>query len=77
MSEPKYWSGRVREHDDFGVPIENIFYDARTFLGPWATMAPSSFELHRLTLNEISSLGTGKGQRYELQPDGRWMKTAG
>ena len=77
MSQPKYWIGRVRATDDFGVPIENIFYDARTFLGPWATMAPSSFELHRLGTDEASSLGTGKGQRYERQPDGRWLKTGG
>lgn len=75
MSQPKYWIGRIRDTDDFGVPIENIFYDAKTIRGPWAIMAPASFERHRITRD--GSLGTGLGQRYERQPDGRWLKTGG
>lgn len=73
--KPKYWFGRVREHDDFGVPIVDIFYDAKTNRGPWAIMAPASFEKHRITRD--GSLGPGLGQRYERQPDGRWLKTGG
>ena len=72
---PKYWSGRVRDTDDFGQPITTVFYDAKTIRGPWAIMSPASFEKHRVTRD--GALGTGLGQQYTRQPDGRWLKTGG
>ena len=76
MSQPKYWIGRVRDTDDFGVPIENIFYDAKTIRGPWAIMSPTSYALRSMGRTD-DMLGTGLGQKYRRQPDGRWLKTGG
>lgn len=64
-----YWQGQVGEKDDLGVPIDGVFIDGATIVGPWAIMAPATFKkLGR-------GLGMGKGQQYEKQPDGRWLKT--
>lgn len=71
MSKPRYWSGRVRDRDDFGSPITTVFFDAKTIHGPWAIMSPASFRKFGGTL------GTGLGQQYTRQPDGRWLKTGG
>lgn len=68
-----YWTGPVGPIDDFGATIENVFYDAPTRSGPWAIMSPASWALHALT----TRLGVGRGQRYERQPDGQWLKTQG
>lgn len=65
---PKYWHGPVPETDDFGVPIINIFYDAKAVSGHWAMMSPTSFAVHGL------GTGPGLGQRYELI-SGFWRKT--
>ena len=71
----KYWFGKVPAVDDFGQPIVDRFYDAKTKLGPWAIMAPSSWVLNRIAKD--GALGLGLGQEYTRQKDGRWMKTAG
>ncbi|MAH49539.1 hypothetical protein CMI37_27200 [Candidatus Pacearchaeota archaeon] len=52
-------------------PIRMIFIDGKTSSGPWGNMCP---ECHK---SEGGGLGTGLGQRYEKQDDGRWEKTAG
>jgi hypothetical protein len=69
---PKYWAGAVPPNDDFGDPIEDEFIDGKTIHGPWATMTPRSWRKHG-----VSSLGTGRGQYYEKQKDGRWLKVQG
>ena len=63
----RYWRGDVPSIDDFNQRIFTVFYDAPTWQGPWAIMAPGSW----------AEYGAARGQRYELQPDGRWMKTHG
>lgn len=73
MATPVYWLSPVPGWDDFGRPIHDRFYDAATNDGPWAIMAPDSYYEHA----RYDDLGTGKGQRYELQPDGKWLKTKG
>lgn len=70
--EPVYWLSPLGDTDDFGVPYENIMYDAKTKQGPWANMTPSSFHLET-----DGRLGLGLGQKYEKQADGRWLKTEG
>lgn len=67
----KYWIGTVPSHDDFGMPIESMFIDGATRQGPWAFMTPTSF------LQNRGRLGQGRGQMYEKQADGRWLKIAG
>lgn len=67
-----YWTGNVPFKDDFGKPIQDQFIDGRTRGGPWAYMTPASWASHGL-----GSLGPGRGQRYERQADGRWLKVKG
>jgi hypothetical protein len=67
-----YWPGELSPNDDFGVPYKNIMFDAKTKNGPWANMTEKSFRNHAVGL-----LGTGFGQMYEKQPDGRWLKIKG
>lgn len=69
--KPVYWSGDPGEKDDFGFPIKGEFIDGKTQMGPWATMAPPTFRIHGI------GLGTGRGQRYMKQADGRWLKVEG
>jgi hypothetical protein len=68
---PRYWTGPVGEKDDFGAPITDEFIDGATLQGPWAIMAPSTWKRHG------RGLGSGRGQRYEKQTDGRWLKVEG
>lgn len=72
MTGEVFWAGKPAE-DDFGVAIQEVFYDARTTLGPWAIMAPSSWEQYRVS----EKLGTGIGQKYRKQDDGRFLKVDG
>ena len=66
-----YWLSPLGAADDFGIPIAQEFVDGKTRLGPWAIMAPSSFKIMGV------GLGLGRGQRYERQADGRWLKVEG
>lgn len=59
-------------------PIHKKFYDAATRrpdgrLGPWACMCPTCFTLGP----GFGKLGTGLGQEYTKQADGKWLKTGG
>ena len=49
------------------------FYDAKTNIGPWASMCPSCHNLGP----GLGRLGTGLGQEYTKQPDGKFLKTGG
>lgn len=66
-----YWQSPVRERDDFDFYVGDEFIDGKTIYGPWAIMTPHSFANHGV------GLGTGKGQRYRKQSDGRFLKVAG
>jgi hypothetical protein len=69
-----YWSGPVPQKDDFGITITNKFVDGKSLYGPWAIMAyPYSWD----RCGQGPHFGTGLGQLYERQPDGRWLKTRG
>jgi hypothetical protein len=63
--------GDVPAQDNFGNDITLEFIDGRTNLGPWATMTPASWRQYG------TGLGTGYGQRYQKQADGRWLKVEG
>jgi hypothetical protein len=67
-----YWTGILPKQDDFGMPYKKIMIDGRTTSGPWANMTLESWRVHG-----IGKLGTGYGQKYEKQSDGRWLKTEG
>lgn len=66
-----YWIGSNPTHCEIsGEALGDTMYDARTPYG-WAIICKTTFRrLH-------CQVGTGFGQRYKLQPDGRWLKDAG
>jgi len=75
MSERKiYWMGRLPDKVDFGDPYDGIMIDGATVLGPWGCMTPRSWARYGATSGKF---GTGLGQKYEKQEDGRWLKTEG
>lgn len=67
-----YWLSPVGAADDFGSPIDTVIIDGKTRMGPWALMTPDSFEKFG-----TGKLGTGYGQKYEKQEDGKWLKIEG
>lgn len=71
-SEKRYWTGQVGTHDDFDIELGGVFVDGRTAMGPWAIMGPSAWRMYG-----VGRLGTGYGQMYVKQHDGRWMKVEG
>ncbi len=68
----KYWYGEVGQVDDFNSTINGEIIDGKTRQGPWALMTPQSWRLHG-----VGKLGTGYGQRYQKQADGKWLKVEG
>jgi hypothetical protein len=68
----RYWIGPVNTVDDFGKKITDTFIDGRTVGGPWAIMTPASWMRHG-----AGRYGTGHGQKYQKQEDGKWLKTQG
>ena len=77
FKKKKFYAGEPPENCDIcaqALAHENVgtFYDARTLNGRWATLCP-----YCVTEHTFGRLGAGWGQRYEKQPDGRWLKTGG
>ena len=74
MTEQKqvFWLSPLGGFDDFGSPYRDVMYDAATTMGPWANMTQESFERYGR-----GRLGLGLGQKYQRQPDGRWLKVEG
>lgn len=71
--DTRYWLGSpIGERDDFGAPYKDVMIDGKTKQGPWACMTEESWKEHGLGL-----LGTGLGQKYQRQEDGRWLKVEG
>jgi hypothetical protein len=74
MAKDVFWCGRVPLNDDFGRIYGTVMYDAKTRFGHWANMSEESWQIEGGTCGQ---LGTGLGQKYELQEDGRWLKVEG
>lgn len=73
MNNPRYWVGEIGPGDDFGMPIHEEFIDGLLAgRSQWAIMSPHTWRLHG-----IGKLGTGYGQRYKKQADGKWLKVEG
>jgi hypothetical protein len=65
-----YWTGDVPKDCQLcGVSLKKTFVDGWTRRG-WAYMCT---ECHK---DYGCGLGTGEGQKYEVQPDQRWKKVA-
>lgn len=52
-------------------PIQRTFVDGRTSSGRWGIMCPACRVSEGLLV-----LGIGRGQKYERQPDGSFVRTA-
>jgi hypothetical protein len=70
--EDRFWMGTPPPQDDFGAQIGDEFIDGASKMGPWAFFTPESWKLYGR-----GRLGTGFGQRYQKQADGRWKKVEG
>lgn len=72
--EPQYWLSPLGKADDFGIPYKDEMIDGKTNsrFGAWANMTPESWRVYG-----VGQLGTGYGQRYKKQADGRWLKVGG
>jgi hypothetical protein len=68
----RYWMGHIGQTDDFGNTIQDEFVDGKTRMGPWGIMTPTAWRAHG-----VGRFGTGFGQRYQKQDDGRWLKVEG
>lgn len=51
---------------------EPVMYDARSRQGPWGFFCTEHFHEYC-----YGTLGTGCGQKFHRQPDGRYLKVAG
>jgi hypothetical protein len=67
----KTWLGEVKLCDICTKPIAVGFVDGRTRMGPWACMCLMCHRSHGV------GLGTGKGQQYQRNADGKFEKIAG
>jgi len=65
-----YWCSDVADCDICNQPAQNIMHDAATHRG-WGWLCTKCFD------GEGCSLGLGRGQRYEKQTDGRYLKIGG
>jgi len=66
-----YWCGPLEPVCQISnKPYDGVMYDANTPLG-WANICQEVFDRYDC------KLGTGFGQKYELQVDGRWLKVSG
>ena len=71
-AKKRFWIGSPPDACDIcAAVLVGIFIDGRTRMGPWANMCNTCHRQYGC------GLGTGCGQKYQLQDDGRWMKVAG
>jgi hypothetical protein len=70
--EPRYWMGDAPAQCDIcNGGFASVMYDARTKSGQWGNICRKCFSAYGV------GIGMGRGQRYELTADGRWLKTGG
>ena len=68
----KYWMSAAPVNCDWcGSKIGKTFVDGKTTTGQWGCLCPSCHK------KMGGRLGTGLGQQYEKQADGKWLKTKG
>lgn len=75
-STPVYWLSPVPAHCQMpgcSTAFDQYMYDCSipTFGGQWGNICHTCFKAHGCRT------GLGYGQKYELQPDGKWLKIEG
>lgn len=74
MATETYWLSPLEDKcQTCDQPFGKLMYDMKTNMGPWANMCNDC----ALLGPGIGRLGTGLGQKYQKQSDGRWLKVAG
>ena len=64
-----HWIGDLSQGCDICKrPFGRFMYDAKTTFGPWANLDEACFVLHGM------GMGQGRGQKYEKQEDGSYLK---
>lgn len=72
MGSPIYWCGPLSDNCQLsGKPFGDTMYDANLPGVGWGNFNEETFN------SRGGRLGTGFGQKYEKQSDGRWLKVAG
>ena len=68
----RYWEGSMPSKCDIcRRGIKQVFIDGKLRSGPWGILCPKCHSKCGV------GLGLGKGQQYERQIDGRWLKVEG
>lgn len=70
-ARPVYWCGEVDVCDVCGRKFLGTMYDASVPGVAWGNLCQRCFDDYGC------SLGIGRGQRYDVQLDGRWLKVGG
>ena len=77
LMTPRYWRGSIPVRCDLTDivrgkhDISGEFVDGRTTRGPWAIMCLKCSRVYGV------GAGTGSGQHYKRQENGRWLKIDG
>lgn len=72
MTKSVYWCGRVPERCEISKePMGSVMYDCRLPKWGWANINERTFKEYGC------KTGTGFGQKYARQNDGRWLKVGG
>lgn len=70
----RYLSAETMNADDFGVPFSHVVgevvWDAKTQMGPWATMTQKSFDTHAHRSVRENGPTLGLGQKYVRHSNG-------
>ena len=73
-----YWLSPLKDEcQSCGKPFGKLMYDMKTQGGPWANLCDNCAMHNGGNHPGIGRLGLGLGQKYEKQPDGKWLKTEG
>lgn len=68
----RFWMGSTPDKCDIcGESVGEKFVDGKTTMGPWGILCVTCHKSVGV------GLGLGKGQLYEHQKSGDWMKIAG
>jgi hypothetical protein len=70
----RFWmGGSPTRCDACEAALRGVFYDAATRFGAWGILCPTCHVFGP----GLGRTGSGRGQKYERQDDGRWLKTEG
>lgn len=69
--KPVTWIGKIDKCQINGCNYNGVMFDACVGYRNWGNICQDCFDTYGC------GLGIGKGQKYLLQPDGKWLLVAG